>query len=165
MDAPTILQLATLAIAVVGAVLGVINTWNSISERKPRARVRFLNLYGGPDVEHFGYSIEVTNLSAFPLTINEVGFSLSPWWKTDIERLLLHPDDRFGSSTPRKIEPREQVDFRFLGQMQGRSPKLIRSAYAKTACGVIFRSNAPLVKSIAAKAMNAERSEGPFRIQ
>lgn len=165
METPTVLQLATLAIAAVGAVLGVINTWNAISDRRPRARVRFLNLYDVPNVEHFGYSIEVTNLSTFPLTISEVGLSLSPWWKRDIERLLLRPDGRVGPSTPIKLEPREQADFRFIGRFRGKPPKPIQAVYAKTACGVIFRSNSALVKSIAVGSLGSDHSDAPFHLQ
>ncbi|TRD12195.1 hypothetical protein FGU71_10205 [Erythrobacter insulae] len=164
MEVPTILQMATFAIALVGAVLGIINTWNAVADRKPNARVRFLNVRFVNEMEHLGYSIEVTNLSSFPLTINEVGFSLTPRWSSEIERLVLLPDDQFGASLPKKIEPREQADFRMVGKIKGRSPKMIKSVYAKTACGNVFRTNSELVKQIAKQSSNAPSSEGQFRL-
>jgi hypothetical protein len=63
-----------IALAAVGAVLGVMNTWNALSQRRVRLIVRPALAYftgGGPPM----FSISVTNMSSFPLTISEVGFT------------------------------------------------------------------------------------------
>lgn len=63
----------TFAIALLGAVLGLLNTWIAIDQR--RVRLRVSPAYAlTPNV--IGFSIAVTNLSAFPLTISEVGLAL-----------------------------------------------------------------------------------------
>jgi hypothetical protein len=138
----------TLAIALLGAVLGIINTWITVSQARPKMRVRLLAVYSAPKIEKVGFSIEVTNLSNFPLTIREVGFSLSPWWKRDIERLLLSPFIVRGDSIPCRLEPRHQANFYFNDNLQGSSPKRITGAYAKTDCGVNFTGVTPALKEI-----------------
>lgn len=63
----------TLAIAVLGAALGILNTWNSINDRRVRIRV----VPKGSLAPGFsGMAIEVVNLSAFPITISEIGFTI-----------------------------------------------------------------------------------------
>lgn len=77
-DAPlagvTLLQVFTIVIATVGAVLDVVNTWASMD--KSRIKIRFRRAHaisydGAP--EHIGMSITVTNLNAFAITITEIG--------------------------------------------------------------------------------------------
>ena len=139
-------QGVTLAIAVLGAALGLINTWRSWVSDRPRARIRYLFRFLPPDMEQRGFTIEVTNLSTFDLTIQEVGFSLSPFWKRDIERLFLVPDGRIGDTLPILVKSRQQANFCFLDNPTGSSPKRIKSAYAKTACGVYFRGVTPALR-------------------
>jgi len=65
----------TIAAALLGAVLGVMNTWNAIDQRRVRLRVRPSHAITVPDGA-LKFCVEVLNLSAFAVTITEVGFSL-----------------------------------------------------------------------------------------
>jgi len=65
----------TLAVASVGAVLGIINTWHGLSERRVRLKVVPKTSYPVDDRGNFGPEmgcIEVTNLSAFPVTVRDM---------------------------------------------------------------------------------------------
>jgi hypothetical protein len=69
-----IVEGVTLSIAVLGAVLGVINTWRAIDSSRVKLKVlprHAIPVGGAPS--HIGFCIAVTNLSAFPVTVNEVG--------------------------------------------------------------------------------------------
>src|ERR1051325_1952455 len=68
-------DIITIGAASVGAVLGVMNTINAMSQQRMRVRVTpaFITT---PQGEPMGFSIEVINLSAFPVTVAEVGFSV-----------------------------------------------------------------------------------------
>ena len=91
------------ACGVVGAVLGIINTWSLASRNRLRLRVRpyfavVQRMRNGNYVgiaRHFGepfpddvaphLCVEVVNLSSFPVTISEVGFG-DPGSKGDWSR-------------------------------------------------------------------------------
>ena len=66
----------TLSVAVLGAVLGIINTWRMLDASRVKLRVGPGHLIpvGGvnPSLDFY---ISVTNLSTFPVTIREVGIS------------------------------------------------------------------------------------------
>lgn len=138
----------TFGIAIVGAVLGVLNTWHAISQSSPKMRVRMLYTYSTPKVELVGFSIDVTNLSSFALTVTEVGFSLSPWWRRDIERLYLNPHEAAGNALPVRLESRQSASFYFPGELKGLSTKKVTAAYAKTDCGVYFRGITPALRQM-----------------
>ena len=91
----------TIGAATLGAVLGVMNTWNSISARRLRVKVTpnfVLDLAGRP----LGASIEVTNLSTFPVSVAEVGF------EADGGRHI--PIMQSSTPLPHRLEARE-LDF------------------------------------------------------
>ena len=139
----------TLALAAIGAGLGVINTLHAISLSRPRMRVRFSNVI--TDVSDDFFSIDATNLSAFPLELREVGLSLSPFWKREIHRLYLKPLTHMGSQLPCRLEPRQRADFYFAGPIDGKPPSKIRSAYVKTACLTYFRGSTPALRGMSRK--------------
>jgi hypothetical protein len=67
-------DIITIGLASIGAVLGVMNAWNALSQRRVRLVVRPMFAHqssGGAPM----LSISVRNLSNFPLTIDEVGFT------------------------------------------------------------------------------------------
>lgn len=130
----------TFAIAVLGAALGVINTWNTINTRKVRLRVRpswSIGL-GGHD-----FGIEVMNLSAFPVTIAEVGFLYGrPRSTTPKRAMVMTPTLVDGRPWPRRLESRDAVSVYFASrELPGGSP--FWRAYARTTCGVIATGSSP----------------------
>lgn len=70
----TTLENITLAIAVLGAVLGLMNTWYALDRTRVKLRVRPKHAFpvGAAD-PRLTFCIEVTNLSAFAVTIEETG--------------------------------------------------------------------------------------------
>jgi hypothetical protein len=67
-------QLATTSIAVVGAVLGIINTWHGLDKSRMKLKVVPAHAipFGGMD-ERLRLCIEITNLSSFAVKINDAG--------------------------------------------------------------------------------------------
>ncbi|HVA13146.1 MAG TPA: hypothetical protein VNF99_07845 [Stellaceae bacterium] len=127
----------TLGIALVGAILGVMNTWNVFSQRRVRLRVTpmFLATTGG---EPFGASIEIINLSSFPLTIAELGFKSRKG-----KVVLTSPRFPDGRALPRRLESREAISAMFGPSEFGIPSVRLGSAYARTACGRTITGNSP----------------------
>ncbi|WP_417424701.1 hypothetical protein [Hoeflea sp.] len=132
----------TMAIAIIGAVLGILNTWFVIDQRRVRLRVRpaYAIARGG-----IGFSIQVTNLSAFPLTVTEVGFVL-PGKK---RAAITDPMFMDGKEWPRRLEARESVTAYFdpTGLPKGKI-KHIGKAYAQTACGEAAYGSSPALRQL-----------------
>ncbi len=74
MEGITIIQGITLSIAVLGAVLGIINTWHSLDRSRVKLKVLPAHAIpvGGVD-PRLTFCIEVTNMSAFAVTAHDVG--------------------------------------------------------------------------------------------
>ena len=72
-DALTWKDAITMGVALIGAVLGVMNTWNAMNQQRVRVRVT-PHFVASMDGRPIGVSIEAINLSAFALTIKEIGF-------------------------------------------------------------------------------------------
>lgn len=144
----TTLEGITLSIAVLGAVLGLVNTWHSIDRTRVKLRVipKHAIPLGAADAT-LNFCIEVTNLSAFAVTIHEVGV----YYRGTKERgaytqpVLL---DRGG--WPRRLEAREAVTV--YGQAPRSKPgRKLKCVYARTACGVVRSGNSPAFQQIAAQ--------------
>jgi hypothetical protein len=136
-DTVTLKDAMTLGVALVGAILGVMNTWNALSQRRVRLRVTrmFLSTARG---EPFGASIEIVNLSSFPLTIAEIVFK-SRRGKV----VLISPRFLDGDGLPRQMASREAVSAKFGPSDFGIPPVRLRRAYARTACGRTITGNSP----------------------
>ena len=100
----------TLAIASVGAVLGIINTWKALDKDRPKLRVVPKQAFlVGPAAQLDSRNrlcIEVTNLSTFPLTVTEVGVLFHG---TDGRGALIHHTLNNGGTLPQRLEPRTSV--------------------------------------------------------
>lgn len=138
----------TEAAAAVGAALGLMNTWNGLNQRKVRLRVRPAHAFGVPDGRHM-VSIEVINLSTFPLTITEVGFTLDNNRLDVGERAAMAPPILIdGGIWPRKLQPREAVTgLCYPEQLQWQR---VGKAYARTACEEVRYGTSPALKSMRA---------------
>lgn len=153
----------TFAIAVLGAVLGVINTWNQLSKNHVRLRVRpkqaqIVNQYG---MSAPRLCIEVTNLSSFAVTVDDVGLVNESIKNPRVA--VLHPILLDNKPWPRRLESRESVtvhldDDVFCGGELAR----MTHAYASTQCGETRYGTSPALKSFVAVAARvvAGRSGG-----
>ena len=141
----TVLQVITIAIAVVGAVLGVINTWASLDKSRVKLRVvpGHAIPYGGAP-QHIGMSIDITNLSAFAVTVDEVGLLHHGTRNRSVIGNPILPDD---GKWPRRLEPRSSITI--YSQRPDLTSHRIKCAYARTQCGVIETGNSPALRQMA----------------
>ncbi len=133
----------TFGIAFLGAVLGIINTWRNIDRDRVKLLVKPAHAipvgaleYMHPNIE---FSIEVVNLSVFPVIVSEVGFLHKAM---DSRAAVMQPITLNGPTTPRKLEPRESASF-YMVRPERHDGRPIKCAYAKTSCGRTFRGNSP----------------------
>lgn len=137
-------DIVTLSIAVLGAVLGIINTWHSMDERRVRLRVapKFAFFTHGSELGEQMGCIEIINLSAFPVGVQEVGFTMSG--KT--RQTILAPITVDRQPFPRRLEPRQSVSAYF--DLKAIRPGIIK-AYVRTECGEVVYGNSPGLKDFA----------------
>lgn len=134
----------TLGAALLGAVLGIMNTWNAMSARRVRLRVR--PAHALTDTGQWMFSIEVLNMSNFPLTIREVGFTLKRSSSTKGKRAaVMRPILIDGKPWPRRLEARESVSV--LCEIPDPSQP-IDKAYAHTACGEVKYGDSPALRQL-----------------
>jgi len=149
-------QIVTLCIAVLGAALGVVNTWQVLDKSRVKLRVRPAQAIPvGPVSGAVRFCIEVTNVSNFAVTIREVGYL----YRGSDERAAYMPPILIdGGDWPRRLEPRSTVTaFGQTPDSRLREHRL-KCAYARTACGVTRTGVSPALRSIAHD--GASRQEG-----
>ena len=141
----TLFQIVTLLIAFLGAALGIINTWHGLDKSRVKLRVRpahAIPVGGAPS--SIGLSITVTNLSAFAVTISEVGIRFR--WSNK-RATFFSPTTADGGKWPRRLEPRSSVII-YAERPDSRSNGRIKCAYASTECGVTQNGNSPALRQI-----------------
>lgn len=139
----TVFQAITLAIAVVGAVLGLINTWRAVNNDRVRLLVTPVNIVV-PMVGEQHLAISVVNRSTFAVTVTHVGFDLVD----TANHMQIMPSDQFGETVPCKLEPRTSATFHLsAGAHMSRNFGLVKHAYVGTACGRKFTGTSPALKS------------------
>jgi hypothetical protein len=141
----SIAEVITLCIAVIGALLGVINTFHILNRDRIKLEVKPVLLMAtfGPVAGVGTIGITVINLSFVPVTVKEVGFVL-PENKVLVP---LQPWTTDGGPYPRKLEPRTSFTVGFSEQpsdITGFEKALC--AFAKTACGIKFKGTSPAFK-------------------
>lgn len=139
------LQTATFAIAVLGAVLGVLNTWRGLNADRVRMRVRtYVSLLPGEKEESLG--IEVVNLSSFAVTVEEIG-----WIRPRMDRLVVAlPRIATGERLLVPLEPRASfTGYAPPGAHKHPDFAYINYAFASTACGVTRRGSSELLTEVA----------------
>jgi hypothetical protein len=146
MENITVVQAVTLSIAVLGAVLGLINTWQGLDKSRVKLKVRPAHAIPvGNASPVLTFCIEVTNLSAFAVTVCDVGVF---YHGTDRRGSFVQPVFIDGGRWPRRLEPRSSVTV--YGQRpESRPDQRIKCAYAKTECGVTKTGTSPALKQIA----------------
>ena len=143
----SVVEAITLAIAVLGAVLGLINTWHAVDKKRVKMRVRPKHAIpvGSAD-PRITFCIEITNLSEFAITVDEAGVFLKG---TDARAAYTQPILIDGKPWPRRLEPRSSVTV--YGQPpQAKPGQSLKCAYARTECGVTRTGTSPAFKQLAA---------------
>lgn len=128
-DGLVIKDLLTMGTALVGAVLGVMNTWNAMNQKRVHLRVTpafTLDQNYNP----VAFSIEITNLSAFAVTVAEIGVTLSKKQRAVIK----HPQFLDRNEWPRRLEARATVTAHFDPVELAGLGSTIKKAYVRTAC-------------------------------
>lgn len=140
------LQLFTFAIAVLGAVLGIINTWHGLDKSRVKLKLKPAHAipFGGAD-PNIKFCIEITNLSSFPVTIYDAGVFFKG---TEKRGCIVNPVFTDHGSWPRRLEPRSSITV-YSQIPKSTEGYKIKCAYAKTQCGVIVKGNSNALKQIA----------------
>lgn len=124
--------------ASIGAVLGIINTLHNLSLKRVRIKVRPAFSITVPNGDYF-FSIEVINLSAFPMTVAEVGFTGNGGQYPIMNQLPFNP-----VALPKRLDPRESISILF--DPSGLLGKEIGKAYVRTSCGEVIKGTSPALK-------------------
>jgi hypothetical protein len=144
MNEITAFQATTLAIACVGAVLGVINTWRTINNDRVRLLITPVYVFV-PGVSDWHLAINVVNQSVFPVTITHVGFDL----RGTKNHMQIFPDARMGSSVPCKLEARTSASFHLsAGAHKSENFHLVSNAYVSTGCGRKYTGTSPALSGL-----------------
>lgn len=150
-DPATITDILTIGLAAVGAVLGVLNTWKSLDRDRPKLRlVPKHSFYVGPGADERSYvCFDVTNLSAFALTVTEIGF-LYRWSRQ--RGAIIQPIIDDGKGFPRELKPRTSMSAFTACENLMHLPRRIRCAYVKTDCGLTFKGTSPALRQMVKEA-------------
>ncbi len=152
-------ELLTFGLAAVGAVLGVINTWSGL--RKDRVSLQVIpslsrRIQGGlvssksdigmlPDAHYL--RIEVINLSGFPVTIEEVGFTRRFRGLRTNRWAVPQPLFFDNRPWPRRLEARDSFQaYVQIDQLVGHSD--FGRAYAMTACGRVRYGSSQVLRKL-----------------
>jgi len=134
-----IVQFVTVFLAAVGAVLGVLNTWNAFDRQRVKLVVR--PAVGIGPTGQWVATIETINLSPFAVTISEMGFGLR-----DGQRMVALGPLTNGKELPHRLEPRESVTvFIPLSQVK---PEMVTRAFARTSCEEVATGDSPALQQI-----------------
>lgn len=137
-------QLITLGIAVLGAVLGLLNWWRSFSADRLRLRVSVSHAFGLSGEQ--GLMINVINLSTFPVTVTHIGFDLIG---TDRHIQLANPMFTQGERLPVRLESRTAFAVvQPLVAFQQDQLVMLKRAYVLTACGRRAQSKRGVLRQV-----------------
>jgi hypothetical protein len=125
-----------------GAVLGIINTWRAFV--RDQVRIKVIPTYAFDERNEY-IGIEITNLSAFPVTITGFGFLLEGREKNHIPVLN---SDCWNCTIPARMETRTSINA-FIPMAFCSRPEfaLVKEAYAKTACGKRVTGNSAALQA------------------
>jgi hypothetical protein len=140
----TPLQVVTLSVAVLGAVLGIINTWHGLDQSRLKLKLTPKHVIAVGINDKLEFCIEVTNLSAFPVTICDVGVLYKG---TNDRGTMIQPVLLDRGPWPRRLEARSSVTV--YGDRLVPTKYRIKCAYATTECGNTVEGTSPALKQMA----------------
>jgi hypothetical protein len=138
----------TFAIAVIGAILGIINTVYAIDKDRVKLKVRpvFGYTFGAPHLKEKYIGIEIINLSTFPVSINQAGFMLE---KTTQRAVIPRPLTTQGAIyLPYKLPSREKITLYADYDNIMDDPILIKCAYCETECAILVKGKSKAIEQI-----------------
>ena len=159
-----------MTLAIVGSVLGVINSSIQWRDRRLRLRLKLFGVgagtFGGrcSDTELINgcnTALEIVNLSKFPVTVCEVGFATGRSGGSRTEVVSTIPS---GESWPRKLEPRDSITIEIRAENWITHENLAeaQAVYAKTSCGTVRYSHNAIVDRL--RAVGEQRKSLTTRI-
>jgi hypothetical protein len=150
-------ETVTLAIAVLGAVLGVLNAWRNWLQ--DRVRVKVFPFLGKDQANQFFGAVEVRNLSSFPITIREFGFDS---YRARGVMRVIDPEIEGGGKLPVRVESRACCTALVSIAANVKPLSHARFAVVRTACGKTFRGHTGAfreIQEIASAAIAEEHAE------
>ena len=143
-----VFQIVTLSIDVVGALLGLINTWLPVSQHLVRLKVTPLRVtpVGGMPV-NIRFGIQIVVLGAVTVTIDDSGVLYRGTKRRGSIVAPVHPG---GGSWPRRLEPRSSVTV-YSQHPESDSVSRIKCAYARTKCGRIKKGASPALRQMVSR--------------
>src|SRR5258705_12890380 len=113
-------------------MLSILNTWHALDRSRLHLKITPAHAFPLGTVDPIiNFSIEVTNLSEFAVTIQEVGILYEG---TEKPGPVLSPILLEGGSWPRRLEPRTAVSVYAQAPLPNGGPR-IKCAYGRNACG------------------------------
>lgn len=134
------------SIAVLGAALGVLNFWQSVSRDRVKIRVRPITWLDSSQTVA-GPGIQVVNLSAFAVTITQVGFRMRDGKDRVMIPAPVNPHQK--NWPPKRLESRESLVVHYAAETLDAPEFLeVRDAFAKTACGCAIEGTSKALKQL-----------------
>ena len=132
---------------ILGAVLGIINTWHQM--RKNKIRLKIIPSHAIPvgaiASANINFGIEVVNLSDFAVTITDVGFVLKNKSKATLLPVISIDQPK---ELPIRLEPRTSYKKYFSKSVVDTGEVRIKSAYANTECGETITGTSGALKQL-----------------
>ena len=143
----------TFALALLGSVTGVmgillsfLNTWRAFDRDRVRLKVSVRWAFLSFPIEDTRelLCVDVINVGFVPVTVSQIGFDLA--WPSK-RWLAFLPLKEIGDPLPHRLEPRTSMIIyvpRRIFDSSDFAP--VTNAFAKTACGRLFRAKSPALK-------------------
>lgn len=145
-------DLVVFGIAPLGAGLGVLNYWRSIDKDRVKLKVTPSRYVSN---RQNGLCIEVINLGFAPVTITAISLEFGKereWYYFGTTKYST------GAPLPHRLQPREAIAALLPPDAHEQiDMERLRCAFAKTACGLVFRGTSPVFKGWKKEHVSAAR--------
>lgn len=143
MNSPLVVGI-TLGIALLGAVLGVLNTWRDFERDRLCVSVSPRKAFASGQEPRICF--EIVNRGYLPVTISMIGLRLR---RPRHQEFFYFPTRTLdGESLPQRMEPRTSITL-FMQVGADRDPLMreAQDAFVTTACGRTFRGNSQTLRA------------------